>query len=280
MRVANDLLLEETEMRLLLRGLRDCYGFDFRDYEPGWVHARIWDCARAEQSQTVSGFQERVLHEPRVLERLLRALAMPRAGLFDDREFYQMFRSAVVPMLRTYPSTQIWHPACSTGADAYSLAIVLEEEGLAGRARIYATDFSETVFTQGRDGVFAPSELLDSEEAYLKSGGKESLQGFYAIEGNRAVMSPELRSNIVFCEHNLATDDVFNEFQVIVARNIFPLFNSWLQGRVHSLFFKSLSRFGVLCLGPRDTLGSAEAEQWYEELSPGMQLFRKVKATA
>jgi chemotaxis protein methyltransferase CheR len=279
MHVANDLLLEETEMRLLLTGLRDCYGFDFRDYEPGWVRARIWDCARAEQSQTVSGFQERVLHEPSVLEHLLRALVVPRMGFFGDREFYQDFRSAVVPLLRTYPSVQIWHPACSRGGDAYSLAIIMEEEGLAGRARIYATDFSESVFGQGRDGVFSAAELLDAEEANLKSGGNGNLQKFYAIEGDRAVMNAEIRSNVVFCEHHLATDDVFNEFQVIVARNIFPLFNPWLQGRVHSLFFKSLSRFGLLCLGPTDALGIAEAEQWYEEIGPG-KLFRKMKATA
>jgi chemotaxis protein methyltransferase CheR len=278
MRVANDLLLEDTEMRLLLSGIRECYGFDFRDYEPSWVRARIWDCARAEHSETVSGFQERVLHEPKVLERLLRALAVPREGLFADGDFYDQFRTAVVPLLRTYPSVQIWHPACSNGVDAYSLAIMIEEEGLAGRARIYATDFSETVYEQAREGILLAEQLVESQDAYRKSGGKGSLEDFYVVKGQRAIMAPQLHAHIVFCEHNLATDDVFNEFQAVVARNIFPLFNPWLQGRVHSLFYKSLARFGLLCLGPKDALPDADFKQWYEEGSPGTKLFRKTNA--
>jgi chemotaxis protein methyltransferase CheR len=280
MRAANDSLLEETEMRLLLNGVCECYGFDFRDYEPSWVRSRIWDRVRAEQTQTVSGFQERVLHDPEVLERLLVALSVPQQGLFSDPAFYEAFRTIVVPILRTYPSLQVWHPASSSGEDVYSLAILLHEEGLSGRARIYATDFSEAAFQSARHGVFPAASIIESETAYREAGGKRTLESYYGLEGDRAVMQPELRENIVFCEHNLATDDVFNEFQVIVARNILPVFNSWLQSRVHALFFKSLTRFGILCLGRNDSLNGSESDDWYEALVPGMKLYRKIKASA
>jgi chemotaxis protein methyltransferase CheR len=278
MRVANDLLLEETEMRLLLDGIRDCYGFEFRDYDTGWVRARIWDRVRAEGVQTVSGFQERVLHDPSALERLLTALAVPRAGLFADPEFFQTFRSVVVPILRTYPFAQIWQPGCSTGEDVWSLAIVLEEEGLSSRVRLYATDFSEVVFAPSREGCLAADRLLESGGPYRDADGRGSLEQYFSIEQDRAVLKPELRAMTVFSEHNLATDDVFNEFQVIVARNIIPLLNDRLQRRLHVLFSKSLSRFGVLCLGRGDGALPADHADTYQELVGNMNLYRKVES--
>jgi chemotaxis protein methyltransferase CheR len=278
MRVANDILLEETEMRLLLEGLRECYGFDFRDYGAAWVRARIWDRARAEQIHTVSGFQERVLHDPPVLERLLMALAVPRPGLFADAEFFRTFRTVVVPILRTYAFAQLWQPACSSGEDVLSLAILLEEEGLASRVRLYATDFSDTVFAALRDGYLPVERLLESERAYHEAGGGRSLQQYFEIQGGRAVLKPGVSDMMVFSEHNLATDDVFNEFQVVVARQIIPLLNERLRRRVHLLFSKSLSRFGVLCLGRNDGALPPDVDAAYVELVPGMNMYRKVEA--
>ena len=277
MRVANDLLLEETEMRLLLHGIRDCYGFDFQDYDPAWVRSRIWDRACAEEVQTVSGLQERVLHDPAVLERLLVALSVSPSRLFADIEFCQAFRCVVVPILRTYPYAQIWQPACSSGEDVLSLAIILEEEGLSGRARVYATDFSEAVFSSAREGLVATEGLAECDAAYRACGGRGALDQYFVSDGSRALLKPELRALMTFSEHNLATDDVFNEFQVIVARGILPVFNPALQRRVHAVFLKSLSRFGVLCIDRKDAGLPAEYEHEYQDLVEGMNIYRKVE---
>jgi chemotaxis protein methyltransferase CheR len=277
MRVANDLLLEETEMRLLLHGMRDCYGFDFHEYDTTWVRARIWERVRAEEAQTVSGLQERVLHDPSALERLLSALSVPRPALFADAEYFQAFRSTVVPILRTYPFAQVWQPACSSGEDVLSLAIVLEEEGLSERVRLYATDFSEALFSSAREGQVPAERLLESDAAYRASGGRGALDQHFVLDGDRAILKPDCRALMVFSEHNLATDDVFNEFQVIVARSIVPVFNPGLRRRVHALFSKSLSRFGVLCLDRNDGVLSPEYEHAYQELVKGLNIYRKVE---
>src|SRR5687767_1171454 len=154
MHTVNDTLVEDTEVRLLLDGLLHCYGFDFREYEPSHIRRRIWEQVHAEGLQTISGLQERILHEPLSLGRLLRGLSARPPAMFSDAPFYLTFRTTVIPLLRTYPSLNIWLPACSTGEDVYALAILLHEEGLLPRCRLYATDISEAVYRSAKDGIF------------------------------------------------------------------------------------------------------------------------------
>jgi chemotaxis protein methyltransferase CheR len=274
--VASELQVEETEIRLLLEGVRNCYGFDFRDYAEEPLKRRLWGAVHDADARTVSAYQDKVLHDPACLEQLLRALTAHELSLFEDPPFWEAFRAIVVPMLRTYPSVQIWVPGCATGEDAYGIAIVLHEEGVLPRTRIYATDLSEGVLQQARTGSFPRNTIAQAEESYAKSGGTKGLSQYFRLKRTHAVAAPFLGERMVFAEHSLATDGPFNEFQVIVCRSALQVLNEWLKDRVQAVFFQSLSRFGILALGAQETPKSLSGEQPYERLPGSGNLYRKM----
>jgi chemotaxis protein methyltransferase CheR len=189
--------------------------------------------------------------------------------MFDDPPFYTALRTAVVPLLRTYPFLDVWLPACSSGEEAYATAIVLHEEGLLPRVRLYATDLSEAVFRNAKEGVFPLSGMAAHAANYRAAGGIGMLSDYYAIDGDAAVMLPALKDAILFSEHSLATDGCFHEFHMIVCRRILWLFNDWLRARVQTLFQQSLSRFGILGLGQPESFTWKEPEARFDRLSHG-----------
>lgn len=274
MKTADDQMSNDIELRLLLDGLFHGYGFDFRDYAPGtlkrWIRRRV----HAEGVKTISGLQEKVLHDPASLERFLLDLSMVRSDMFADPAFYETVRSTVVPILRTYPSIRIWQPACSTGEEVYSLAILLQEQGLYSRTRIYATDIGRAVFRTAEERGGPLSGMPSSAANYRQAGGTGVFSDYYSIDGDRAVMAPSVRERILFTEHSLATDEGFNEFQMILCRNRLSLFNDWLQERVQALFFHSLCRFGILGIGRLEYPKPASDETRYQEIGSG--LYRKI----
>jgi chemotaxis protein methyltransferase CheR len=278
MQAVNEGLVEDTEFRLLLEGVRDCYGFDFRDYRPEPLRRRIWERVEAEHVQTVSGYQEKLLHDPESMERLLLALSGASPGMYSEPAFWIGFRKTVVPLLRTYPSVQIWMPACSTGEEVYALAILLEEEGIYPRCRIYATDLSERTLEQAREGKYSLARIAEHAERYAQAGGKALLSDYYRKRGGqKGVMKLSLKENLVFAEHNLATDGPFNEFQVILSGEVLGWFNESLEDRVFALFRQSLTRFGILGLGGQGMPHAAVGEMWYEALAGAPGFYRKVK---
>jgi chemotaxis protein methyltransferase CheR len=267
--------LEELETDLLLEALLRYYGYDFRDYDPGAVKRRIRESMLAARISTISGFQDKLLHQPAFLERFLRGFSSTGLSIFSDPGFYRAFRMKVVPQLRTYPFIRIWHAGCSTGEDVYSMAILLHEEGLYQRSRIYATDLSEDVVKQARIGGFRSLAADQYSADYKRAGGTRSLLEYFRKKGNRLLIEPALKRNIVFSEHNLATDGSFNEFQVIVCRDVLGSFNQRLRERVDSLIYDSLSRFGVLALDPTDSLETMPSEDHYVLLDEENRLYQK-----
>ena len=258
--------LEQLETDLLLEAVLRYYGYDFRDYEPSAVRRRIREVMLASRCLTVSRFQDKVLREPAFLERFLRAFSRTGLSMFCEPGFYQSFRERVVPLLKTYPFTRIWLAGCSTGEEVYSLAIVLEEEEINQRARIYATDLSEEVVREAHAGSFRASMRDEFAENYLKAGGKRSMSDYLKKKGSRLLIDPALKKNIVFSEHNLATDGSFNEFQVIVCRDVLGNFNHRLRERAGRLIYDSLSHFGVLALGAKESLNELPYENDYARL--------------
>jgi chemotaxis protein methyltransferase CheR len=276
--IEKDSRLEELETDLLLEAVNRYYGYDFRDYDPGAVKRRIRECMLAGRVSTISKFQDKLLHQPPFLERFLGSFSSAGLSLFSDASFYRALRMKVVPHLRTYPFIRIWHVGCSTGEDAYSMAILLQEEGLYQRARIYATDLSEEAIRQARVGGFR-SSLADQYSAnYQKAGGTRSLLEHFKRKGNRMLVEPSLKKNIVFSQHNLATDGSFNEFQVIVCRGILGSFNHKLRERVDRLIYDSLSRFGILALGPAESLEAMPYEDHYALLDEESRLYQKQRS--
>jgi chemotaxis protein methyltransferase CheR len=269
--------LERVEIELLLEGVFRHYGFDFRSYAYASIRRRLWKRIEAEELSSISGLQALVLHDTTAMERLLFDLSVSVTAMFRDPGFYQIFRNEVVPLMRTYPFIRIWHAGCSTGEEVYSTAIVLEEEGLLDRTRVYATDINDAVLQQARAGIFPLNRMQEYTENYIRAGGTRSFSEYYTAKYDGALFSPSLTRNVVFSQHNLVTDRSFAEFNIIFCRNVLIYFDRDLQNRVHALFYDSLAMFGILALGSKESLRFSQYEPCYEKLDPREKLYRKIK---
>ena len=268
---------EQLELQLLLEGIFRQYGFDFREYAPSSLKRRVWRRVHAEGLSTIAGLLERVLHDPAVMEQLLLDLSINVTSMFRDPTFYAAFREKVVPLLRTYPFTRIWVAGCSTGEEVYSLAILLTEEGLYGRSRIYATDINEAVLERARGGVFPLDKMKEYTENYIRAGGQRSFSEYYLAKYEGALFERSLTENVVWAPHNLVQDRSFNTFNLIMCRNVMIYFDRTLQTRVHQLFYDSLERFGFLALGHKESIRFTGLEDRYEEIDGQEKLYRKAR---
>jgi chemotaxis protein methyltransferase CheR len=265
---------EPIEVELLLEAIYRRYHYDFRGYARASLRRRLWRRATQERVGTLSALQERVLHDPQVMDRLLRDLSINVTEMFRDPAFFRALREKVVPILRTFPYVRVWNAGCSTGEETFSLAIVLAEAGLLDRTRIYATDMNDDVLALARVGAFPLERMQRYTENYHRAGGEGDLTRFYAVEGDRAVFSRSLVDGALFAQHNLAQDSSFNEFQLIVCRNVLIYFGRPLQERVHALFLDSLARYAVLGLGHKESVVAAHEDR-YEVLDAAEKLYRR-----
>jgi chemotaxis protein methyltransferase CheR len=268
--------LEALELRLLLEAIHQHHGYDFRGYARTSLKRRIWRRITEEGLETISGLQERILHDPEVMDRLLVDFSINVTSMFRDPTFFLALREKVVPILKTYPFMRIWNAGCSTGEETYSLAILLHEEGLADRARIYATDINEGVLKQAKEGTFPVDRMKEYTRDYIRGGGKAAFSDYYKTFGEVVRFDPELVDNVVFAQHNLVSDGSFNEFNLIVCRNVMIYFDRGLQDKVHQLFYESLVRFGILALGHKESIRFTAHAQDYAELDPHEKLYRRV----
>src|SRR5947209_6565556 len=268
--------LEDLELALLLEGVFRRYGFDFREYAPASLRRRVWRRVHAEGLKTISGLTELLLHDSATMERLLLDLSINVTAMFRDPPFYVAFRKKIAPLLRTYPYTRIWVAGCSTGEEVYSLAILLQEEGLYERTRIYATDINESVLERASAGVFPLEKMQEYTQNYIRAGGTRAFSEYYVAAYDGAQFQRSLVENVVFAQHNLVSDRSFNEFHVIVCRNVMIYFDKALQDNVHGLFYESLVHFGVLALGHKESIRFSPFEDRYEELDKSEKLYRKV----
>jgi chemotaxis protein methyltransferase CheR len=268
--------LESMEMRLLLEAVYRHHGYDFRGYARGSLRRRLWRRIEAESLQTISGLQEKVLHDPSAMDRLLIDLSISVTAMFRDPSFYLGFRSKVVPLLRTYPFIRIWAAGCSSGEEVYSMAILLREEGLHERARIYATDMNQPILDNARRAVIPLERMRAYTQNYIRAGGKRAFSEYYEADGKNARVDSDLLSNVVFAQHNLVSDRRFNEFNVILCRNVMIYFDRELQDHVHDLLYESLVRYGILALGHKETIRFTSHAGRYEELDPVEKIYRRV----
>jgi chemotaxis protein methyltransferase CheR len=268
--------LEDLELELLLEALFRFYGYDFRDYERHGVKRRIRECMLEARVPSIPRLQERMLREPGLFERLLLSFSAAGGTMFADASYFNALRSKLIPMLKTYPLIRIWHVGCATGEEVYALAILLKEEGIYPRCRIYATDLSGEAVRHARKGRFLAADLDEYADNYARAGNSRSLNDYLRVRGRRILMNAALKKNIVFCEHNLVTDGSLNEFQLIVCRDVLGNFNQSLRNRVDRLIYESLSRFGVLVLGGSDSISMLPHESCYVQLDDACPLYQKM----
>ncbi|MBD2112442.1 MULTISPECIES: CheR family methyltransferase [Cyanophyceae] len=266
---------DDLDVHLLIEGLYHRYGYDFRNYAAASLKRRIQSFLKTEKIATVAELQAQVLTDRACAERLLLGLTVNTTAMFRDPSFYVAFRQQVVPLLRTYPFLRIWHAGCSTGQEVYSMAILLQEEGLYHRCRIYATDANDRVLQIARQGIYPSKQMQDYTQLYLKAGGLRTFSEYYTAKYNNVILRPALRERVVFGEHNLVTDGSFNEFNVIICRNVLIYFNQTLQNQVHGLFYNSLCKFGILGLGKQETIRFTKYEAAYDDLAKAEKLYRR-----
>jgi chemotaxis protein methyltransferase CheR len=229
-----------------------------------------------EDANTIPALQARVLDEPACLERVLHGLTIHVTAMYRDPEFYAEVRAKVVPVMRTYPFVRIWVAGCASGEEVYSLAILLHEEKLYQRCRVYGTDISESVVQKAKAGIFPLAAMKDYTANYIRAGGREDFSTYYTASAQGAVFRPWLQDNVVFAQHNLVTDGSPNEFNIIFCRNVMIYFTSELQAHVHRLLYASLVRLGVFALGRRESLRFTPHETEYEAIDGKQRLFKKV----
>jgi chemotaxis protein methyltransferase CheR len=262
----------DLELYLLLEAIYLKFHWDLRGYSRSSLQRRLAEARAFFECATLSGLQERVLHDPSVFPELTRFLTVPVSDLFREAPSFLTLRRDIVPLLRTYPSLSIWIAGCSTGEEAYSHAILLAEEGLLDRSILHATDINPDSLRVARAGAYSLDRLATFSENHRQSGARQPLSDHYVIEHGALVFNRSLASKIVFSDHSLATDSVFSEMHLVSCRNVLIYFERDLQNRALGLFKDSLCRRGFLCLGspetPRFTDSEADfvriAEQWYQ----------------
>jgi chemotaxis protein methyltransferase CheR len=268
--------IEEVEVDLLLEGVYRVGGFDFRNYARASLWRRIQNRLRAEKVDTVTSLLDKIVHDASCMDRFVGGLSVNVSAMFRDPGFFQALRAQVFPLLRTWPYIRIWQAGCSTGEEVYSLAIMLAEEELIGRCRIYATDINEDVLDKAREGIY-PLELMQKyTQNYIRAGGTRSFSEYYTAAYGSAIFRPALRDQVVFAKHNLVTDGSFNEFNLVLCRNVMIYFNRSLQDRVHRLLYDSLANFGVLGLGSKEALSLTPLRDRYDELDAPHRLYRRM----
>ena len=269
--------IEKLEITLLLEGIFQRFGQDFRGYAIPSITRRIKYRMELEGLSSISHLQQRVLYEPELMKTLLKDFSINVTEMFRDPEFYSSFREHVVPLLHSYPFIRIWHAGCSTGEEAYSMAILLYEEGLYKKSKIYATDMNMDVLEKAKKGIFSFEKMKQYTSNYQKAGGLHAFSEYYTADQYGVKFQPFLSENIVFARHNLATDSSFNEFNVIICRNVLIYFDKQLQNHVHGLFQESLSRFGILGLGSKESIRFSPYMAHYEEIDVENKLYKRVE---
>lgn len=267
--------LEEIEFRLLLDGVYEAYGYDFRNYSEASLKRRIRHWLEERDYPSLSVAQGEILRDRAVFTSFLQGLTVNVSEMFRDPKFFKTLREQVLPFLRTWPFIRIWVAGCAGGEEAYSLAIVLHEGELLRRCRIYATDINEAILDRARDGIFALRDMQNFTRNYQLAGGTGEFADYYTARYDRALMLPALRENILFTPHNLAVDADFGEMHLILCRNVLIYFNPTLKERALGLFDTALTAGGFLCLGLKETLEIRSIAASYREITRGMRIYRK-----
>ena len=267
--------ISELEISLLLEAVYQKYGYDFRQYSKAHIHRRIRNRMALSGLEDVSQIQSKVIKDETFAYEFLQDLSITVTEMFRDKYFYKSLRENVVPILKTYPFIKIWHAGCSTGEEAYSMAIIMQEEGLYDRATIYATDFNQHALNRAKEGIISNAMMKEYAVNYQLSGGKESFSDYYTSSYGNAIMNQSLKKTIVWANHNLVTDSVFAEVHLILCRNVLIYFNNTLQNKVQKLFHDSLINGGILCLGSKEGLRFTDFHEEYIELDKKQRIFKK-----
>lgn len=267
--------VQKIEVDLFLRAIYERYGYDFRNYTEATIKRRVKHLLAQTGERRVSDMIPELLHDQDYFHNIVQYFSITVTEMFRDPEFYKSLRQNVIPYLKTYPFIKIWHAGCATGEEAYSLAIILKEEGLYDRATIFATDFNDLALEKARQGIYPLSYIRSYTANYQKSGGKESFGEYYHAQYDSVILDQALKERITFANHNLVTDGVFGQMHLILCRNVLIYFNRDLQDYVIRLFHESLVRNGFLGLGTKESLRFLEGNKKFRPIDLNVKIYQK-----
>lgn len=266
---------EDLEIRLLLEAVFHRFHYDFRSYSMASLRRRLRQARVAFGVETITRLQERIVHDEASFAELLQYLTVQVSDMFRDPTFFRTLRESIVPVLKTYPSLKLWVAGCSSGEEVYSLAILLQEEGLLERTILYATDINPEALRKAEAGVYALERIAAFTENHRLSGARCSLSAYYTAAYGSAIFDRALVKRVVFSDHSLATDHVFSEAHLVTCRNVLIYFDRELQNRALGLFKDTLCRRGFLGLGSRETLQFSAHATAFRELSTEDRWYQK-----
>ncbi len=267
---------EKIEFDLILQAIYQKYGYDFRDYAKASIRRRLRYRLSQSNLKSISEMQHKLLHDKEFFDTLLLDLTINVTEMFRDPSFFKAIREIVIPELKKQPFIKVWHAGCSSGEEIYSTAVLLKENGIYESSLIYATDTNEIVLDKAKSGIFPIERMKDFTVNYRKAGGLASFADYYTARYDNAIMDNSLKKNIVFSNHNLVTDSVFGEMDMIMCRNVLIYFNRKLQDRVFKLFRDSLRSGGLLCLGSKETIRFSSYSDNFENVAEKEKIYRRI----
>jgi chemotaxis protein methyltransferase CheR len=251
------------------------YGYDFREYSRASMFRRLQKFMSDLKLNTVFELKHHLVNDRSVFEYLLQRITVNVTEMFRDPTFYASMKNEILPVLASFPIIKIWHAGCSSGEEVFSMCILLHEAGLLNRSRIYATDINPSNIEKAKSGIIPLDVMKDYTKNYIQSGGEADFSSYYTARYKNAIIRKDLREQIVFSQHNLVTDQVFNEFQLVCCRNVMIYFNRQLQNKVINLFHDSLSTFGYLALGLKESLLFTDVREKFEPVNKQQKIFKK-----
>ena len=267
--------IQYEEMEILLNDLYTRYGYDFTEYSKASMQRRLQRLFIVDKFPSFAEFRHRLQNDAQYFRRFVEEITVNVTEMLRDPSFYKALRTSILPILATYPFIRIWNAGCSTGEEVYSMAILLKEAGLLHKSLLYGTDINPLVIEKARKGIFPISQMQKYSENYIQSGGVKDFSSYYTANYHLAKFDSSLMEKMIFSTHNLVSDFSFNEFQLILCRNVLIYFERGLQSKVFNLFDYSLENFGYLALGSKESLRFSPIADRYRQVGKE-KIWRKV----
>jgi chemotaxis protein methyltransferase CheR len=276
MLIERSIQVSDDEVEIILHDMFDIYGYDFTNYSRASIKRRINALIANGGFLNFAEFRFKLRNDLIFFNHFIEHVTVNVTEMFRDASFYKALRQQVLPLLATWPAIRIWHAGCSTGEEVYSMAILLQEANLLERSLLYATDINPAVVEKVRAGVFPINQMKQYEENYISSGGKKDFTSYFVPQFDGVKFHEFLGKKMVLATHNLVSDGSFNEFQLILCRNVLIYFDKSLQARSLKLFYDSLETLGYLCLGSKETLTSTALSKKFKQVDPKEKIWRKI----
>lgn len=260
-------MINDRELEVLINEVFEYHGFDFSGYSRASLKRRVDRLYQLDGFKSLTEMLSRIRTEPDYIKRMVEEITVNVTEMFRDPLFYNVLREEIIPVLATKPFIRIWHAGCASGEEVYSMAILLREANLLHKSLIYATDINHIVLDTAKKGIFPLQMMKQYSENYRTSGGKNDFSDYYTANYGFAKFSSELSAKMVFSEHNLVSDGSFNEFDLILCRNVLIYFDKDLQERAFTLFDNSLAKLGYLALGTKETLKFSSLQKRFKQLN-------------